>query len=110
MFSLVQKRRWYFLISAILIIPGIVAMIYSTLTIGSLMRLGIDFTGGSIWELSFGQRPTPGRVRAVLEEAGFSEASVQSVGGDKNLAIRTRQIEVATKQALQAALAREFGG
>jgi len=109
MFTLVQKRRWYFLISAILIIPGIVAMIYSTVTIGSPLRLSIDFSGGSMWELSFDQPPTPDRVRDVLKEAGFADATVQAVGGDKNLTIRTKPMEVATKQALQAALADEFG-
>ena len=46
MFTLIQKRRWYFLISALLIIPGLVAMIYSTATFGAPMRLSIDLTGG----------------------------------------------------------------
>lgn len=109
MFSLVQKRRWYFVISAILIIPGIVAMIYSTIRLGSPLRLSIDFTGGSMWELSFSEPATPDQVRAVLAEEGFSDAAVQAVGSDKNLSIRTRQMDVETKQVLESALAREFG-
>jgi len=34
MFHLVEKRKWYFLLSAIIIIPGLVAMIYSPATTG----------------------------------------------------------------------------
>jgi hypothetical protein len=49
MFCLVENRRWYFLLSALIIIPGLVAMIYSTITTGLPFKLAIDFTGGSIW-------------------------------------------------------------
>lgn len=109
MFSLVQKRHWYFRISAILILPGIVAMIYSTISLGSPFRLSVDFTGGSMWELSFSQPASPDRVRSILADAGFGDATVQAVGNERNLSIRTRQMEVATKQALQEAFAQEFG-
>ena len=109
MFSLVQKRHWYFRISAILILPGIVAMIYSTISLGSPFRLSVDFTGGSIWELTFSQPASPDRVRSLLDDAGFGDATVQAVGNERNLSIRTRQMEVATKQALQEAFAQEFG-
>ncbi len=109
MFSLVQKRRWYFRISAVLILPGIVAMIYSTISLGSPFRLSVDFTGGSMWELSFSQPASPDRVRSILADAGFGDATVQAVGNERNLSIRTRQMEVATKQALQEAFAEEFG-
>ncbi len=109
MFSLVQKRHWYFRISAILILPGIVAMIYSTISLGSPFRLSVDFTGGSIWELTFSQPASPDRVRSILADAGFGDATVQAVGNERNLSIRTRQMEMATKQALQEAFAQEFG-
>ena len=55
MFRLVEKRRWFFLLSALIIIPGLIAMIYSLVTTGLPFKLAIDFTGGSIWELSFPQ-------------------------------------------------------
>jgi len=109
MFSLVQKRHWYFRISAILILPGIVAMIYSTISLGSPFRLSVDFTGGSMWELSFSQPASPDRVRSLLADAGFGDATVQAVGNERNLSIRTRQMEMATKQALQETFAQEFG-
>lgn len=65
MFNLVEKRRWFFLISAALILPGLLAMIYNTATIGSPFRLSIDFVGGSIYDLTFVE---PGITEAQLRE------------------------------------------
>lgn len=114
MFNLVQKRRWYFIISAILIIPGIVAMIYSTIAFGSPVRLGIDFTGGSLLELQFEQPVELADVRPIIQEGIFADASVQTVGDHHNVVIRTSldvgaQDAVAAKEALKARLAEEIG-
>ncbi len=65
MFSLVQKRRWFFLISALVIVPGIAIMIYSWATTGQLFRMSIDFEGGSIYELKF---TNPGATEAGIRE------------------------------------------
>lgn len=109
MFALVQKRRWYFLISALLIVPGIVAMICSTVAFGSPLRLSIDFSGGTLLELSFDRPVAPEQVRAVFAQAGYADTTVQTVGDDRNVIIRAKPMEVETKQALEAALARQFG-
>ncbi|MCK4451853.1 MAG: protein translocase subunit SecF, partial [Anaerolineae bacterium] len=55
MFNIVEKRRWYFLFSATLIALSITAMVVSAMQFGQPMRLGIDFTGGSIFVLKFDQ-------------------------------------------------------
>ena len=55
MFNIVEKRRWYFLFSAILIALCAAAMGLSIIRFGQPMRLGIDFTGGSIFVLKFDQ-------------------------------------------------------
>ena len=47
MYNIVEKRRWYYLLSLLVIVPGIVAMIYSTIEYGSPVRLGVDFESGS---------------------------------------------------------------
>ena len=75
MFNIVEKRRWFFLLSALVIVPGLVIMIYSTLTTGGPFRLSIDFLGGSIYELKF-------------EDAGATEDNIRgifSAVGDDNL-------------------------
>ena len=66
MFKIVEKRRWFFLLSTMVIVPGLVIMILSTLSTGAPFRLSIDFIGGSIYELKF-------------EDAGANEAGIRQV-------------------------------
>lgn len=109
MFNLVQQRRWYFTVSSILMVASILTMIYSTITLGTPLRLGIDFTSGSILELEFERAVLPEEAREVVAEAGFSEATVQTVGDEQTVAIRARSMEVEDKEALRAALEARFG-
>ena len=109
MFNLIQKRRWYFLISAILIVPGIVAMIYSTIATGSPFHLGIDFTSGSLLELQFENPVHSDQVREAVMEAGVADPTVQTVGDDRGVVIRTKPMEIETKELVKATLVAEFG-
>lgn len=109
MFELVQKRRWYFLISALLIIPSLLAMIYSAITTGSPVQLDIDFTSGSLLEVRFEKAVTPGEVREVAAASGVDVATVQTVGDGQTVVIRTKPMEVEAKEALKSALAGAFG-
>ena len=47
MIDVMSKKTWYFVFSGLVIIPGVVALIIWGL------NLGIDFTGGTLVELSF---------------------------------------------------------
>ena len=67
MFQFVEKRKWYFLLSALIIIPGLIAMIYSTVTTGSPFKPAIDFTGGShLGSCSSPQPVAPGGAAPVV--------------------------------------------
>lgn len=109
MYNIVQKRGWYFLLSALVILPGLVAMIYSTITYGSPLRLSIDFTGGSFWELRFEQPVQPTEVRDVFTEAGLGDTVVQTVGDGRTVVVRLKTIDNETKIALRQNLEGRFG-
>lgn len=80
MFSLVQKRRWFYLFSAVIIIPGVLIMLYSLITTGSLFRLSNDFVGGSIYDLRFaGEGATESNIREVFTRNGNSDISIQQL-------------------------------
>jgi len=66
-FDIVGKRKWFFLFSALIIVPGLVFLL-----LGGL-RLGIDFTGGTIWELQFKQPITPLEVKDILAANGHAD-------------------------------------
>ena len=49
MTQLASKRKLWFAISLVIIIPGLISLIFFGL------KLGIDFTGGTLWEVRFDQ-------------------------------------------------------
>ena len=116
MFNIVGKRGWYFVISAILIIPGLLSMIAPPgwASGGSGLKPGIDFTSGSVLQIAFVEPAEPESVKAVLADLGHSGALVQAVGSNAVL-IRTRVLEEATggqvseRQVIQDALEDSIG-
>ncbi len=86
MINFVQKRRLYFAIAAVLILLSLGAMLASYLTYGQVLRVGIDFTGGSLFVLQFQQPVEEQAIREVFTEYGFSGAIIQQLGNkDDNL-------------------------
>ena len=109
MFTLIQKRPWYFALSATLIVLSVVAMIVSQISMGSPLRLSIDFTGGSLLEVTFDADVAPDQVRELLATAGYADASVKTVGEPRNMVIRTRELTVEESEALKADLVDAYG-
>ena len=56
---LMERRGIFFLISIVLMVPGLIYMVWSLATQGTPLPLSIDYTGGVIWELRFEQPVTP---------------------------------------------------
>jgi preprotein translocase SecF subunit len=109
MFNIVEKRHWYFVLSALIIIPGLVAMIYSTILYGSPVKLGIDFTGGALLELRFDQTVQPAEVRQVLADRGFAGTTVQTTLDEQTILVRTKPMDPETKEQIMDGLRGEFG-
>ena len=97
LFHIVERKWWYFLLSALLIVPGVFF-----LAIGGL-KPGIEFKGGTLLELTFVTRPTDDDLKALFASLGHSEATPQGVAG--GVLVRTTEMlpdELAkTAQALQ---------
>lgn len=82
MFNLVQRRRIYFIFSGIIISLGIVAMIISTIRIGTPFRIGVDFQSGTRFELQFEEPVTEDEVREVFNDFGVANPAVTSLQGE----------------------------
>ena len=82
MFDIVGKRRWFFLFSAIITIPGLFFILLTPLTNGAQgLKFSIDYTGGTEWSIRFEDPAVTGeQVRAKLAELGQDEASVTRTG------------------------------
>jgi preprotein translocase SecF subunit len=107
MFDIIGKRYWYFLISALLIVSGLIAMVYSTVTYGAPVRLSIDFTGGSLMVIKFQQPATEDAVRDVFISHGFTNPVVQQLGKpeDNTWQVRMGFADVETVDKIKASLA-----
>ena len=99
--DIVGKRGWYFLFSALIIVPGLVSLIMSPgwVTLDSGLKAGIDFSSGSVMNVSFRQPVDEDDIRERLDELGHSEALIQRIGG-ANYFIRTEVLEEAVGDGL----------
>jgi preprotein translocase subunit SecF len=87
MYDIVGKRNWYFAISAILTIPGLLFII-----LGGL-KPSIDFTGGTEWEVRYAEEPSAAEMTTALEELGYENVVVTELPGGY-LRIRTEPIDL----------------
>ncbi len=109
--NIIKNRYLYFLISLLVIIPGLVFLIINWVTIQAPLPLGIDFTGGSLLEVQFtGTRPTTDQVEVDFNQlAPDSNPVIQPLGED-SYSIRSRRIDDATKGQIVTALEQRSGG
>jgi preprotein translocase SecF subunit len=80
-FDIIGKRRWYFLLSALVTIPGLIFILLTPISAGAAgLNFTIDYTGGTKWEIRFKNTDvTPDQVVAVFTANGLP-ASVVSTG------------------------------
>lgn len=79
LFNFVQYRRFYYLISALIIVPGVLAMIFSTVTTGAPIQLGIEFTGGSLFELQFVESVAEADIQASFASLELTDTVIQEL-------------------------------
>ena len=88
MYDIVGKRNWYFALSALLTIPGLVFIV-----LGGL-KPSIDFTGGTVWQARYESQPSADEMKAALTSLGHPDAQVRQVDNGY-LEIRTEPIDLA---------------
>ncbi|HLA07950.1 MAG TPA: protein translocase subunit SecF [Anaerolineales bacterium] len=104
MIDILGKRYLYFLISLVVIIPGLII-----LSTGGL-PLSIDFTGGSLLEVKFeeGKTPQPAELVGLYETAGIDDAQVQTTDSG-TLLIRSSFLENENRDSVISAMKTESG-
>lgn len=107
--NITRYRRWYYLLSAVVILPGLIAMILSLISFRSPVRLSIEFTGGVLWEVRFNKPVLPGEVVRLFQENGFPDTNVNTIGDEQTLEIRTDVMTPDQKQRLVEAMTAAFG-
>lgn len=114
--NIIKNRYLYFLISLLVIIPGMVFMALHWINTGQgPLALGIDFKGGSLLEVQFsGSRPSVADITTVYNQFStvqqpINDPVVQPLG-DTSYSIRSGQMDDPTKSKLVAAMQAKSGG
>jgi len=106
MVNLIERRGLYYIISTLIIAPGVAAMIYLTATIGSPVRLSIDFKGGSLYLVTFEKEAHESAIRQVYTQFGQDDPIIQRFGEatSNTWQIRAGSLDPEQQNALKAAL------
>jgi preprotein translocase subunit SecF len=94
----VGKRNWFFLLSLLVIAPGILFLL-----IAPGLKPGIDFTGGSTTAIEFQTEVAQADLREELTEAGHPDSIVQKLE-ERTFFIRTKELSEEAKDSLVSAL------
>lgn len=97
--NIIGLRKIWYLISAILVLPGIIALFVWGL------KPGIDFRGGTQMEIKFNQDITTEQIRDGLSELNLSGLSIQATS-QETFFLKTTPIDQETHLRIQEALAK----
>jgi len=92
MLDFVQKRNWYYLLSILVLLPGVISLI-----IPPSLKPGIEFSSGSMIEVSFQNSVKEADLRTEMSSLGHPEARVQGTGQNRFL-VRTSVLEGSAEQ------------
>lgn len=90
-FDYMSRKPLWFAISFLLVLPGIIGIFMCMSQVGTPVKMGIDFTGGSMLQASFAKEVNSTSVQAAVAQAGVKDAQVQIADG-KTAIIRMRSL------------------
>ena len=101
----IPLMRYALIFNVISLITFLVAVV-SLATKG--LHLGVDFTGGTVLEVSYQQPPDLNKIRERMVKLGFSEPSVQNFGTARDVLIRLPVKEGLTGAKLSETIMQEL--
>lgn len=92
--KIIARKRWFFLFSLLVTIPGLIFIVATPLSGGALgLKFSVDYTGGTVWEFKLEQPADALVVRDVIAAAGHPEAQVAEAGSGF-LIMRTKPLDL----------------
>lgn len=82
-----SKRTLAFYFSGTLLLISIISFFVKGLD------FGIDFTGGSVYELHYNQSVDLDKMRSALEQQGLADANLQHFGSSQDVMLRLKPVE-----------------
>jgi len=101
--NILGKRYFFFGLSLLLIVPGLIILFTGGLP------LSIDFTGGSLLEVSFtNQKPAPADIIAIYENANIKDVQVQTSDSGSYI-IRSEFLDNNARDQMLSAMSASIG-
>ncbi|MGD0854707.1 MAG: protein translocase subunit SecD [Dehalococcoidia bacterium] len=98
----VGKKKWFFLASAVIIIPGVISLgIFH-------LKPGVDFSSGTAMTIHLSEEVDQSQLRQAFTDLGYSEAIIQHTGTGDYL-VRVPAVTAEEKTALTDGLAKKTG-
>ena len=92
--KIIARKRWFFLFSLLVTIPGLFFIVATPLSGGALgLKFSVDYTGGTVWEFKLEQPADALVVRDVIAAAGHPEVQVAEAGSGF-LIMRTKPLDL----------------
>lgn len=104
---IIEKTKLFLWIAVGIVVVTIALLV----TLG--LRLGIDFTGGSLTEVSYQERPEKSQLEeslAVLELGGISLRETAEEDGNEGYILRTRDLTESERQAVEQVMLESGAG
>jgi preprotein translocase SecF subunit len=101
-FNIVKKRYIWFVLSLLLMIPGIISLCTQGL------NLSIDYKGGSMFNIQFNEKVTQADINQAIDSVGLT-GSVQLTNGDISAIVRTEALDQTERDELLAAIQKQAG-
>src|SRR5258708_39462231 len=94
-------KWWFFILSLLIIIPGLFSLIFFGL------KLGIDFTGGTLFEYKFEKSIDQNLLKNDIQK--FGEVSSVTLSGDNTYIIKTKPLDENKVSQARGTLEKDFG-
>ncbi|MCJ7813897.1 MAG: protein translocase subunit SecF, partial [Candidatus Atribacteria bacterium] len=96
-FDFVKNRRTAYIISAVIILVGLISIIFQG------FNYGIDFAGGTLLQIKFNKSISITEVRDTLSELNLSQSTIQTLS-ENEFVIRTEKIDSEQRKEILSAL------
>lgn len=92
-FDFVKNRRIAYIISAVIILVGLISIIFQG------FNFGIDFAGGTLIQINFSEPVSTAEVRRVLGDFNLGQSTIQNLSGNE-FVIRTERIDIEKRKEI----------
>jgi len=110
-FKFIKYTKWWFMISAIVILIGVGAMVSNKVRYGQFLQLGIDFTGGTLMELKFDEAGTDQlqALRDTIDGAVANTVSQITVTDQDTYIVHGKDLSEEQYDAVKASITEQLG-